>query len=57
VAARMVDDLAACVTERLSASASPSAPAAPAPEQKPIRGLSLALRVLWGRVKKVFSRR
>jgi uncharacterized protein len=57
VAARMVEDMAACVTERLGASASPSAPAAPAPEPKPIRGLSLALRVLWGRVKKVFSRR
>ena len=48
VAARMVDDMAACVTQRLG-----SQPAAAAPHQ-PIGGLRLMLRVLWG---KLFKRR
>jgi carbon monoxide dehydrogenase subunit G len=48
VASRMVDDMAACVTQRLG-----SQPAAAAP-QKPISGLRLMLRALWG---KLFKRR
>jgi uncharacterized protein len=55
VAARMVDDMAACVTERLGsqpAAAGPQ-PAAASP-QRPVRGLRLMLRVLWG---KLFNRR
>jgi carbon monoxide dehydrogenase subunit G len=48
VAARMVDDMAACVTQRLG-----SQPAAAAPQQ-PIGGLRLMLRALWG---KLFKRR
>jgi uncharacterized protein len=48
VASRMVDDMAACVTQRLG-----SQPAAAAPQQ-PVSGLRLMLRVLWG---KLFKRR
>jgi uncharacterized protein len=50
VAARMVDDMATCVTERLG---SRPQPAAAAPQQ-PVGGLRLMLRVLWG---KLFKRR
>jgi carbon monoxide dehydrogenase subunit G len=52
VAARIVDDMAACVTRRLAAQGGD-----PALPQKPVGGLLLALRVLWGRLKKLFSRR
>jgi carbon monoxide dehydrogenase subunit G len=48
VAARMVDDMAACVTQRLG-----SQPAAAAPQQ-PIGGLRLMLQVFW---RKLFTRR
>jgi carbon monoxide dehydrogenase subunit G len=50
VAARMVDDMATCVTERLG-SRPEAAPAAP---PRPVGGLRLMLRVLWG---KLFKRR
>jgi uncharacterized protein len=51
VAARVVDDMAACVTQRLGSQPQPAAAAAP---QRPISGLRLMLRVLWG---KLFKRR
>jgi uncharacterized protein len=51
VAARMVDDMAACVTQRLGSQPQPAAAAAP---QQPLGGLRLMLRVLWG---KLFKRR
>jgi uncharacterized protein len=56
VAARMVDDMAACIAQRLGpppAAAAP-APAAAAATQRPVGGLRLMLRVLWG---KLFKRR
>jgi carbon monoxide dehydrogenase subunit G len=55
VAARMVADMAACVTERLGAGE--AAGALPVAPQRPVGGLSLALRALWGRLTKLFSRR
>jgi carbon monoxide dehydrogenase subunit G len=50
VAAKMVEDMAACVSDRLGS----SAPAPAAPAQKPIRGFRLMLQVLWS---KLFRRR
>jgi hypothetical protein len=50
VAARIVDDMAACVTQRLGAQDPPSAAAAP------IGGLRLMARVLWGRVRRIFNK-
>jgi carbon monoxide dehydrogenase subunit G len=54
VAARMVDDMAACVTERLGNSErlgdSAPAEAAAVPQQKPIRGFRLMLRILWSKL-------
>lgn len=46
VAAKMVEDMAACVTERLGGSNSPAS----VPEQKPIRGFRVMLRVLWSKI-------
>ena len=69
VAARMVDDMAACITERVGAQTAGAAPdaapaqhvaatpaAAPAPAA-PVGGLRLMARVLWARVKRLFTRR
>jgi carbon monoxide dehydrogenase subunit G len=63
VAARMVDDMAACVTQRIGAHGpSPAAPgaasfaAAPAPAA-PVSGLRLMARVLWARLNRLFKRR
>lgn len=53
VAARMVDDMAACVTQRLGAQGPPSAAPAPA---APVGGLRLMARVLWGRVRRLFNK-
>jgi uncharacterized protein len=53
VAARMVDDMAACITQRLGSQSAASVPAAPA-APRAVRGLRLMLRVLWG---KLFKRR
>jgi hypothetical protein len=50
----MVDDMAACVTQRLGSQHSAAAPPAAAAPQRPIGGLRLMLRVLWG---KLFKRR
>jgi uncharacterized protein len=72
VAARMVDDMAACITERVGAqsagtTAAASSPAdAPSPvaasatppaSPAPVSGLRLMARVLWARVKRLFTRR
>jgi uncharacterized protein len=64
VAARMVADMAECVTRRLEtsssepASAAPGpAPAAPSPAPAAVGGLRLLARVLWGRLTKLFKRR
>ena len=55
VAARMVDDMAACITQRLgSQPAAAGAPASPAEPQQPVGGFRLMLRVLWD---KLFKRR
>jgi uncharacterized protein len=63
VAARMVDDMAACVTQRIGAHGpSPASPgaasfaAAPAPPA-PVSGLRLMARVLWARLNRLFKRR
>jgi uncharacterized protein len=63
VAARIVDDMAACVSERLGAQGvGPEAEAAPSPAAgptpaAPASGLRLMARVLWERVKRLFTRR
>jgi carbon monoxide dehydrogenase subunit G len=72
VAARMVDDMAACITERVgaqsagstAAASSPAdapspvaASAAPPAPPAPVGGLHLMARVLWARVKRLFTRR
>jgi carbon monoxide dehydrogenase subunit G len=60
VAARMVEDMAACVSERVGAreaAAAPAPPDAPAPREAPIGGLRLMARVLWARLKRLFKRR
>lgn len=61
VAARMVEDMAACVTRRLRSQGSPAAPAAPAPTEAaapaPVGGLRLIARVLWARLTRLFKRR
>jgi uncharacterized protein len=55
VAARMVDDMAACITQRLGSAPGATAASAPlAPPPPPVGGLRLMLRVLWG---KLFKRR
>ena len=55
VAARMVDDMAACITQRLgSQPAAAGAPASPAEPQRPVGGFRLMLRVFWD---KLFKRR
>jgi uncharacterized protein len=54
VATRMVDDMAACVTERLGEQPAGAAPHAAATAQEPVGGLRLMLRVLWD---KLFKRR
>jgi carbon monoxide dehydrogenase subunit G len=55
VAARMVDDMAACVTQRLGSRPAGAAPSqAVAAAERPIGGIRLMLRVLWG---KLFKRR
>lgn len=54
VASRMVDDMAACVTQRLGLQPAATAQPAAAAPQRPISGLRLMLRVLWG---KLFKRR
>jgi carbon monoxide dehydrogenase subunit G len=51
VAGRMVEDMAACVTQRLRATET-----APRAEQRPIGGLRLVARVLWARLGRLFSR-
>jgi carbon monoxide dehydrogenase subunit G len=51
VAARMVDDMAACITQRLGAQPTAAEPAAAG---KPVGGLRLMLRLLWA---KLFKRR
>jgi uncharacterized protein len=63
VAARMVDDMAACVTQRVGTrGSSPGSPgaasfaAAPAPAA-PVGGLRLMARVLWARLNRLFKRR
>ena len=53
VAARIVDDMADCVTQRLGAQGPPSAAPAPA---APVGGLRLMARVLWGRVRRLFNK-
>lgn len=58
VAARIVDDMAACVTQRLgaqSASATPAAQAPPAPAA-PVGGLRLIARVIWARLTRLFNK-
>jgi carbon monoxide dehydrogenase subunit G len=61
VAARMVEDMAACVTERVGARADTTAAAEPAPAaapaQPPVSGVRLMARVLWARLKRLFKRR
>ena len=58
VAARLVDDMAACVTERVGARAEDTAAAAPAcAEPAPVSGVRLMARVLLARVKRLFKRR
>jgi carbon monoxide dehydrogenase subunit G len=52
VAARMVEDMAECVTKRLGAEQAAAAPAA-----APVGGLRLMARVLWARLKRLFKRR
>lgn len=54
VAARMVHDMAACITQRLGSQPAAAAGAAPAEPPRPVGGLRLMLRVLWG---KLFKRR
>jgi uncharacterized protein len=55
VAARMVDDMAACITQRLASQpAAAGAPASPAEPQRPVGGFRLMLRVFWD---KLFKRR
>jgi uncharacterized protein len=55
VAARMVDDMAACITQRLgSQPAAAGAAASPAEPQRPVGGFRLMLRVFWD---KLFKRR
>jgi carbon monoxide dehydrogenase subunit G len=53
VAARMVDDMAACVSSRLGST--PATPTA-VTEQEPVRGFRLMARVLWARVSRLFRR-
>jgi uncharacterized protein len=64
VAARMVEDMAACVTQRVGArgpsaaapEATSSEDAAPAPAA-PVSGVRLMVRVLWARLRRLFKRR
>ncbi len=62
VAKRLVADMAGCIAGRLApAEAGASGPAGPAVEAparaKPIGGIRLMARVLWGRLKRIFGRR
>jgi carbon monoxide dehydrogenase subunit G len=72
VAARMVDDMAACITERVGAQSAGTTAAASSPADTPspvaasatppappapVSGLRLMARVLWARVKRLFMRR
>lgn len=50
IATKMVEDMAACVTERLGSSRSTAV--APEPEHEPIRGLRLIWRVLWSKISR-----
>jgi uncharacterized protein len=54
VAARIVGDMATCITQRLGSQPAASAPRAPAASPRSVGGLRLMLRVLWG---KLFKRR
>jgi carbon monoxide dehydrogenase subunit G len=60
VAARIVEDMAECVTRRLGPQGAPAAaPEAPParPPAAPVGGLRLIARVLWTRLKRLFKRR
>jgi uncharacterized protein len=63
VAARMVDDMAACVTQRVGERSAAAAPGEAAPAEAasapaaPISGLRLMIRVLGARLKRLFTRR
>jgi carbon monoxide dehydrogenase subunit G len=64
VAARMVADMADCVTRRIGPQSAPAAAAQGPPSEPPaepaaapVGGLRLVARVLWARLKRLFKRR
>jgi carbon monoxide dehydrogenase subunit G len=56
VAGRMIGDMARNMEAMLAAPSDPAAAEAPPPAPAPIKGGSLALAVLWQRVRRLFSR-
>jgi uncharacterized protein len=56
VAGRMVDDMAACVAQRVGPRPAGAEPAPVVQQQQPVRGFRLMGRVLWARVSRLFRR-